>query len=890
MPTGSGEFRITFDNDAQVPAAIAANTVVVQASLLTNVAEIFPGQPCEVTDPGPDDVNHSTAGANQVVPLNQAPAFDVDPADPTRKVVIIKVPDMNPATGIGSCGAGAQGIAAGAKVIITFSTPAGVKNRSEASNASDFDIQACSSTCTAGVNLVFGSVGGAPVRANVVIKEKLLLSAIDGQRGSSLTVIGKGFKDNTTATVWLDGGVDLNNDGLINSATSTVTETVIDKDACGSINGTAETAAAGAGDGDKLDTCTGVAETSLRQDNVRSPGEADLASVVVGSDDTFTATFTVNNPPFRPGRVNFIAAKDGRNNLLNSVTDIPLFELLGAVSVTPTSVKLGDLVTIDLKDFDAGCNLVFGICAGYGSAPNFMLGGVALDKTKFTGNTTTTSVGAATFTAIVPNGVPVGTQALEVRNACCVGGGGFPQTRRFNLTVNGATLILTPATVVPNQTLDIVGNDFTRGGGITINEAAIVSPCTVLSSMTIQGVAIARSKINENNIIVVALDGSWSASIVFPVNTTTTTPGTYDFKVTDCMGREGVTKLTIPARSLAVNPPQSPPGATVEVTGKGYPAANDSTGAVAINVTVKYDAGPTGGVTTIFVQPDTSGNIAGTLKVPTRAPVPSTSTVSTEFDTEAPVSRVVNTITHNVVAPLPSADLSLTKTDSPDPVAPGALLTYNLVVTNAATGSATATGVFVTETPRPPGVTFWSATPSQGSYNSGTGVWTVGTVGTAGSATMELKVMVGAAVPSGTVLTNTAVVKADQPDPNPANNTAVAQTTVKLVDTTPPTCRTVDAFVDGQGRQIVRFLFEDAGSGLARVDLTRAVNADVRDVRFPEGPADPMVMTLRQRDPAAGPMDLRFRLTDRQGNRVATSCRTFPNVPEPTDAGEEPTD
>jgi uncharacterized repeat protein (TIGR01451 family) len=232
---------------------------------------------------------------------------------------------------------------------------------------------------------------------------------------------------------------------------------------------------------------------------------------------------------------------------------------------------------------------------------------------------------------------------------------------------------------------------------------------------------------------------------------------------------------------------------------------------------------------------------------------------------------------------LVGVDLSLTKTDSPDPVAPGALLTYSLKVTNPGSGSATATGVFVTET-LPAGVTFASATPSQGSYNSGTGVWTVGTLAAIGSATIQLKVSVGAAVPSGTVLTNTAVVAADQPDPSPANNTAVAQTKVELpVDVEPPTCRTVDAFQDGKDRLVVRFLFEDAGSGLARVDLMRAVNADVLDVRFPEGPADPMVMTLRQGDPAAGPMNVRFRLTDRQGNRVATACRAFPNAEEPKD-------
>jgi hypothetical protein len=664
----TGEIRITFDNDAQVPASIPASAVLVQASLVTGAAEIGTGGGCDDTA-NANAQFHSTKGADQAVPLAQSPTFDLDVDDPTRKIAIIKVPDMNPSTGTGSCGAGAQGIAAGAKVIVTFTTAAGIKNRGEASNGSDFNARACPSACVAGTNKISGSVGSATVAANANrgagtsnegIKERLILNAVDGQRGSNLTVVGKGFKDGTTATVWLDIGVDLDSDGLIQvTDISTVAETVIDKDACGAVNGTAETAAVGAGDGDKLDTCTGVTETSLRQDNVRSPGESDLADVTVGADDTFTATFTVNNPPFRPGKVNFIAAKDGRNNVLNANTDEPVFELRGVVTVTPTTVRLGDTITIQLKDFDANCDVktALAVCTGYGtSSPSFRLGGVDFDKTKFSGTTTTTSVGEATFTAIVPNGVPLGAQALEVREVCCIGGGGATETRRQTLTVGGATLILTPSTVVANQTLNIVGNDFTEGGGVTINETAVTGTCTVLSSMTIQGVAIARSKINDNLVISVAAGGNWSTSVLIPVSVTTTTPGTYDLKVTDCKGREGVGAMTIPPRVVSMNPKEGQVGTDVIISGTGFPSKNDRSGSVSTTVSIKYDAGSAGGVTTISVQPDASGNITGTLRVPTNANIPSSNNVTTEFDTEAPISKVINTQVHEV----PRASLTIT--------------------------------------------------------------------------------------------------------------------------------------------------------------------------------------------------------------------------------------
>ena len=52
-------------------------------------------------------------------------------------------------------------------------------------------------------------------------------------------------------------------------------------------------------------------------------------------------------------------------------------------------------------------------------------------------------------------------------------------------------------------------------------------------------------------------------------------------------------------------------------------------------------------------------------------------------------------------------------------------LTYTVTVTN--NGTSSATGVVLTDT-LAAGLTFGSATPSQGSYNSSTGVWNIGTV------------------------------------------------------------------------------------------------------------------------------------------------------------------
>src|SRR5262249_46270268 len=69
----------------------------------------------------------------------------------------------------------------------------------------------------------------------------------------------------------------------------------------------------------------------------------------------------------------------------------------------------------------------------------------------------------------------------------------------------------------------------------------------------------------------------------------------------------------------------------------------------------------------------------------------------------------------------------------------------------------------------PSGLTFVAATPSQGTYDSTTGLWSVGTVTT----TTPLTLTIRATLTAPAARTNTATVsRADQFDPDTANNTA----------------------------------------------------------------------------------------------------------------------
>jgi uncharacterized repeat protein (TIGR01451 family) len=113
-----------------------------------------------------------------------------------------------------------------------------------------------------------------------------------------------------------------------------------------------------------------------------------------------------------------------------------------------------------------------------------------------------------------------------------------------------------------------------------------------------------------------------------------------------------------------------------------------------------------------------------------------------------------------------SADLSLTKdVDDPTPNV-GSNVTFTIVVSNG--GPSDAIGVNVTDV-LPYGLTFVSANPAA-SYNSSTGVWTVGNLTNGASATLTIVATV-----SGVQVTNTAVASAITADPDLDNNSASAR-------------------------------------------------------------------------------------------------------------------
>jgi uncharacterized repeat protein (TIGR01451 family) len=128
----------------------------------------------------------------------------------------------------------------------------------------------------------------------------------------------------------------------------------------------------------------------------------------------------------------------------------------------------------------------------------------------------------------------------------------------------------------------------------------------------------------------------------------------------------------------------------------------------------------------------------------------------------------------------PTADLQITKTDSPDPVVPGTT-TYTLVVRN--NGPSVAANVVVSD-PLPTGTAFASltapglscTTPAVGA--AGDVVCSVATLAAGATTTLTLAVQVAPTLLDGAVITNTAAVRSDTPDLVPANNTDIEPTVV----------------------------------------------------------------------------------------------------------------
>ena len=168
--------------------------------------------------------------------------------------------------------------------------------------------------------------------------------------------------------------------------------------------------------------------------------------------------------------------------------------------------------------------------------------------------------------------------------------------------------------------------------------------------------------------------------------------------------------------------------------------------------------------------------VTGTVNQGVTGTITNTANVNYTDALGNPFAQVTATDVDNIVA---SSNLTITKTDAPDPVNPGQAVVYTLTVNNA--GPSNATNLVVSDTV-PSQYTVTSVTSPTGScgnvgnavtcnlasMNSGAPAWVI-----------TVNVTVKATTVGGAYV-NTATVSATEADPTPANNTANDTNTVRV--------------------------------------------------------------------------------------------------------------
>lgn len=183
---------------------------------------------------------------------------------------------------------------------------------------------------------------------------------------------------------------------------------------------------------------------------------------------------------------------------------------------------------------------------------------------------------------------------------------------------------------------------------------------------------------------------------------------------------------------------------------------------------------------TIVVRPQAAGSLTNTATVSATEPDPNAGNNSA-------------TITVTVIQPV-NADVSLSMSASPSPATVGEPLTFTLVVGNG--GPSTATGVTVTDT-LPASTSLTSVSLTQGSCTTSGGTVTCSLGTLANGAEVRVTLTVSPNVP-GTI-TNRASVTLNEPDPNPADNTAALNVLVNERSAGPSKISLFPVFGEGQG-------------------------------------------------------------------------------------------
>ena len=352
------------------------------------------------------------------------------------------------------------------------------------------------------------------------------LSEEDGGLGDVVEATGKGFKNGTSLTFFVDKAVQRDDDN-------------------------------------DSDTPMANDDKDLANDDPVPNGKLELDEDVlcvaeVGSNDVGTCEFTVSSPTFSGGP-NYVNAVDGRSNIaFDPTSDDSMFVLKASIAATPAGGSPGETILIQMVNFPK----------------SMVINEVELAREAIPGSNfgTTDAEGNANFSFTIPNDVTAGKQELRVH------AGGEDASK--SVVISGPGIKVTPGEVVANQRVSLVGSGYTAGSKIGDDQGD--------SSMSIGGDDIDWSRINGSNDVAVDNGGNWSAAVDLPLTNATTTEGSRVIRITDSAGRTGSVVVTILARRVTITPSSGRVGTEAVVRGWNFPSKNDEGNS--FNIQIVYDA------------------------------------------------------------------------------------------------------------------------------------------------------------------------------------------------------------------------------------------------------------------------------------------------------------
>ena len=200
-------------------------------------------------------------------------------------------------------------------------------------------------------------------------------------------------------------------------------------------------------------------------------------------------------------------------------------------------------------------------------------------------------------------------------------------------------------------------------------------------------------------------------------------------------------------------------------------------------------------------------------------------TYSIDSTQTAPVAGAAATTT---VQSAPALTLSMT--DTPDPVAAGANITYTLAYGN--TGNMNATGTTISDT-LPANTTFVSATGG-GIATAGVVIWSVGTLNAGATGSVQLVVRVASPLANGTIITN-GTCTIDSTQTSPVAAAAVTTTATSAPILTLSRTDTPDPVAAGANLTYTLSYANTGSSAASAVTLTSAIPANTTFVSATAG-------------------------------------------------------